>query len=103
MDASETSGLKQTSDKGQTSVLLCPRLQSLQIEGQDPSVELELIPLFKDIVTLRAEYGSPLKNFTFFVFKPKPGSRFELIGRNGSFTMEKIVLLAEAEKFKLDI
>jgi hypothetical protein len=70
MDANGTSGLKQTSGEGQTLAVLCPRLQSLQIEGQDPSVEPELIPIFKDIVTLRAECGSPLKDFTFSEFRP---------------------------------
>jgi hypothetical protein len=103
MDANGTSGPKQASGEGQKSVLLCPRLQSLQIEGQDPSVEPELMPILKDIVTLRAECGSPLKDFTFSDFSIKPGSRFELIGSNGSFTMEKIVLSEDAEGFTLDI
>jgi hypothetical protein len=101
MGASATSGLKQTSGEGQalTLALLCPRLQSLRIEGQDPSVEPELISILKDIVTLRAECGSPLKEFTFSEFNL--GSQFELIGANGSFTMERIVLVAK--KFKLHI
>jgi len=103
MDANGTSVLKQTSGGGQTLALLCPRLKSLQIEGQDPSVEPELMPILKDIVTLRAECGFPLKDFTFFEFRLKHGGRFELIGRNGSFTMEKVVLPREAEKFTLDI
>jgi hypothetical protein len=104
MDENVTSGLKRTSGDGQTLALLCPRLQSLQIEGQDPSEKPELIRILKDIVTLRAECGSPLKHFTFSKFWPKPGSRFELIGRNnGSFTMEKIVLPVKAKEFQLDI
>jgi hypothetical protein len=103
MDAYGTSELNQTSGEGQALALLCPRLESLQIEVQDPSVKPELIPILKDIVTLRAECGSPLKEFTFSDFRSKPGSRFELIGRNGSFTMEKFILLEEAEDFKLDM
>jgi len=110
MEANGTSGLKRTSSEGQRLDVLCPRLQSLQIEGQDPSVESELIPILKDIVTLRAECGSPLKEFTFSEFGesevgfgPEPGSQFELIGRNGSFVMEKIVLPEEAKEFELDM
>jgi len=103
MDANGTSGLKRTSSEGQRLDLFCPRLQSLQIEGQDPSAEPELIPILKDIVALRAECGSPLKGFTFFEFWSEPGRRFELIGRNGSFTMEKIVLPLGSKSFELDI
>jgi len=50
MDANGTSGLKRTNSEGQRLDLLCPRLQSLQIEGQDPSLERELTPILKDIV-----------------------------------------------------
>jgi len=103
MDANGASGLKRTSSVGQRLDLLCPRLQSLQIEGQDPSAEAEVIPILKDIITLRAECGSPLKGFTFSEFWPEPGRQFELIGRNGSFTMEKIVLPQGATYFELDI
>jgi hypothetical protein len=74
MDAYGPSRLQQTSGEGQMLALLCPRLQSLQIEGQDPSVEPELIPILKDIVTLRAQCGSPLKDFTFSEFRLKHGS-----------------------------
>jgi len=102
MDAHGTSGLKQTSGDGQTLALLCPRLHTLEVEGQDPSVEPELIPTLKEIVTLRAEYGFPLKHFTFSGFWLKPGTRYEVNGMDGSFTMEKLVL-PEAEAFKLDI
>jgi len=103
IDANGTSGLKRTSSQRQRLDLLCPRLQSLQIEGQDLSLERELIPILKDIVTLRAECGSPLKGFTFSESWPEPRRRFELIGRNGSFTMGKIVLPQGAKSFKLDI
>jgi len=101
MDENWTSELKQTSDEGQTLVLLCPRLQRLRIEGQDPSMEPELIPILKGIVTRRAECGSPLKGFTFSEFKLR--SQFELIGRNGGFMIEKLALPERAEEFKLDI
>jgi len=103
MDANATLVLKQASGEGQVLALLCPSLQSLRIEGQDPSAEPELIPLLKDIVTLRAEFGSPLKEFTFYDFRPTPGSLFELVGANGSFTMEKIALPEGAKGFGLDI
>jgi len=103
IDANRTSRFKRTGSEGQRLDLFCPRLQSLQIEGQDPSAEPELIPILKDIVTLRAECGSPLKGFTFSKFSPGPGRRFELIGRNGSFTMERIVLPHGAKYFELDI
>ena len=106
IDANGTSGLNRTSSEGQRLDLLCPRLQSLQIEGQDPSAEPELIP----ILTLRAECGSALKEFAFSEFKRnniglrlKPGSQFELIGRNGGFTMEKVVLHTVAKEFQLDM
>jgi len=103
MDADGTSGLKRTSSEGQMLDLLCPRLQRLQIEGQDPSAEPELIPILKDIVTLRAECGSALKGFTFSKFWTRAGRRFELIGRNGGFMMEEIVLPQGAKYFELDI
>jgi len=103
MDANATLVLNQASDEGQVLALLCPSLQSLRIEGQDPSAEPELLPVLKDIVTLRAEFGSPLKEFTFYDFRPTSGSLFELVGANGSFTMEKIDLPEGAKGFELDI
>jgi len=101
MDANATRVLKQASGEGRALALLCPRLQSLRIEGQDPSAEPELIPILKDIVVLRAEFGSPLMHFTF----PRVWFRslFELVGTNGSFTMEKIVLPGQVKPFELDI
>ena len=102
MDADGTSVLKPTSDEGKTLVVLCPRLRHLQVECEDCWVEPNLVPFAKDIITLRAECGSPLKVFTLSHFSPMPGRKFELIGRDGSFSMEKSVL-AEAEKYKLDI
>jgi len=101
MDPNGTSGLKGTSGEGQTLALLCPRLKYLWIADQDPSVEPELIPILKDIVTLRAMCGSPLKEFTFFDFQS--GSKTELIGRDQSFTMGACVLDEDDYKFELDI
>ena len=98
MDANWTSGLKQMSGKGRTSALLCPKLQSLQIEWEVPSMQPELVPILKDIVTLRAECGSLLKSFTFSKVSRKAGSKFELIKRDGSFTMENIVLDKESDE-----
>jgi hypothetical protein len=103
IEANGTSKLKQTSGEGQTITLLCPRLRSLRIEGQHPSVEPALIPILGDIIILRIEHGSPLENFTFSWFRPKPGSQIELIGKNGSPTMEKFALPEEAKKFELVI
>jgi len=111
IDANGTSGLKRTSSEGQKLDLLCPRLQSLQIEGRYLSVGPELIPILKDIVTLRAECGSALKQFAFselgrykFGFLLiDPGSQLELIGKNGGFMMEKLVLSKGVKKFKLDM
>ena len=103
MGANGTSGLKQTSGGGKTLALLCPRLRHLHMEDEYIRVHGDPITFSKDIITLRAECGSPLKVFTFSEFYAKPGRRFELIGKDGSATMEMIVLTDEAEKFKLDI
>jgi len=84
--------------EGQIPKVLCPRLESLQIEGIRPTVQPELMPVLKNIVTLRAIIGSPLKSFTFYDWSPY--QKWELIGRDGSFTMEEAV---PAQRFKLDI
>jgi len=83
--------------EGQIPEVLCPRLESLQIEGISPTVRPELMPVLKNVVTLRAIIGSPLKSFTFYHPDPK---KWELIGRDGSFMMEEVV---PAQSFKLDI
>jgi len=83
--------------EGQIPEVLCPRLESLQIEGICPTVRPELMPVLKNIVTLRAIIGSPLKSFTFYDYYP---DKWELIGRDGSFMMEEVV---PAQRFKLDI
>ena len=86
--------------EGQLPEVLCPRLESLQIEGISPTVQPELVPTLKNIVTLRAIHGSPLKSFTFGDRHPYPKKKWELIGRDGSFVMEEVV---PARRFQLDI
>src|SRR5258706_12067673 len=103
MDINGTSQLKRTRGKGKMLTLLCPRLQQLQIEVMDPLVQPQRIPFVIDVVSLRAECGSPLRSFTLSEFHSGPGSRFELIGKDGGFTMEKITLPTGAKRFKLDI
>jgi hypothetical protein len=96
-DVLRTSGPNQTSCKDQISGVLCPNLERLQIEGIRLMKQSELIPILKDIVTLRA-IMSPLKSFTFYQKEPK--MKWELIGRDRSFVMEEVV---PAERFQLDI
>jgi len=92
-------GTSELTWEGQIPKVLCPRLESLQIEGISPTVQPELMPVLKNIVTLRAILGSPLKSFTFY--DDYPGKKkWELIGRDGGFTMEEVV---PAQRFKLDI
>ena len=96
MDANATSGLKQASGEGRR-LVLCPRLQCLRIEWKAHSMPPELIPILKDVVTLRADCGSPLESFTFAKVPSKRGREFELIGRDGSFIVEMIDLDEEAD------
>jgi len=88
--------------EGQIPEVLCPRLESLQIEGIRPTVQPELMPVLKNIVTLRAIIGSPLKSFTFYHhdWYSNSGQKWELIGRDGSFMMEEVI---PAQSFELDI
>ena len=88
--------------EGQIREVLCPKLEGLQIEGITLTVQPELMPVLKNIVTLRAILGSPLKSFTFGHWNQYPSSfqKWELIGRDGSFMMEEVV---PAQRFKLDI
>ena len=103
MDANGSPGVKQTNSERKTLAILCPRLRHLQMESRDLWMQPDLIPFAKDIITLRAECGSPLKVFTFLEFSPEPGRRFELIGRDGSFAMEESVLAEGVEKFQLEV
>ena len=101
LDANGTS--RQPSGDGKAFAVLCPRLWHLQIECEILSGQPDQAPFAEDIITLRAECGSPLKVFTVSEFSRKPGRKFELIERDGSFKMEMSVLADEAEKFQLDI
>ena len=94
------SGPDQSSWESQISGLLCPRLESLQINGINLTREAELMPMLKDIVTRRAAIGCPLKSFTFYVTIHGIREKWQLIGRGKRFMMEKVV---PARKFRLDI
>ena len=104
--AQETSGLHQLSGGGQMSGsgVLCPRLESLQIQEIRLTERPELMPILKDIVSLRSDVGFPLKSFTFYVSCDGPprysGQKWELIGKDGRFTMEEAI---PAEKFVLQV
>jgi hypothetical protein len=100
LSANEASELKQSSSEGHSPVTFCPMLQSLKIEGTDPSKTSSQIPILKDIVILRALYGSPLKSFTFT--SPYPRHQVELIGSDGSFTMGNSVPVTVPWTFRLD-
>ena len=92
MNVPGPSTLNHSSWKGQVSRVLCPRLESLQIQGISPTAQAELMPVLKDIVTLRAIIGSPLKSFIFsFYERPKGWQEWQLIGKDKSFTMEEVV------------
>ena len=103
IDAKGTSRLKRTRTKGKTFAVLCPRLRHLQIEGRHVGGQPDRVPFAKDIITLRAECGSPLNVLTVSEISRKPGRKFEFIGRDGSFTVQISVLADKAEEFKLDI
>jgi len=94
----ETTTLIQSHNEAQMPAVLCPMLGSLLIEGCDFK---ELMPLFEQVVTLRAACGSPLEEFTLFDFEL--GRKTELVGSHGSFVMETAVLGEDVEPFGLDI
>ena len=94
--------LKQSSGEDCITLMLCPMLRSLLIEGADPREHPGLLVL-EEVVSLRAVGGSYLKRFNFSRFHPKPGMEFELIKRDGSFGIETIALPEYAESFKLFI
>ena len=98
MNAQGTSGLNQSSSEGQVSGVLCPRLESLQIDDIElPDDKTELMDVLKDIVSLRAMNGFPLKSFT--IYDRILDEQWELIGRDRSFTMEVVPY----QGFQLDI
>ena len=94
--AKVTSGLYHSSGEGQTSGVLCPKLESLQIQGINFTKQPEMMAILKEIVTLRITIGSPLKSFTFYSSE----EMWELIGKDGRFTMEAVV---PVQHFELDI
>jgi len=97
----KTTASIQSHNEGQISAVLCPMLGSLCIEGCDFKQQLELMPFFKQVVTLRAACGSPLEGFTLFDFEL--GRKTELVGSYGSFVMETAVLGEDTEPFGLNI
>ncbi len=101
MDANGTSRMKQTSGEGKTLAVLCPRLLHFHMENEEFRVHSDLISFVKDIFTLRAECGSPLKVFTFSQFWH--GRKVSLIGQDGGLIMEESFLAEGAKKFELDI
>jgi hypothetical protein len=81
MHLSETSGLIQSHNEGQMSAVLCPMLRSLLIEGCDLEQRLGLMPVFEQVITLRAVWRSPLERFTLFDFELE--GRLSLLGAMG--------------------
>ena len=76
-------------------------LSSLLIEEYAPIEQLELMPLFKEIVALRAVTGSPLKKFTLLNFELR--REFELIESHATFVVKKTFLFDSAGAFRLEI
>ena len=96
----ETVGLMQSHER-HVSAILCPMLRGLLIEGCGPTVPVEVIPVLKQVVALRAVCGSPLERFTLSAIDF--GRQFELIGSQGSFVAEMVSLYEDAKPFRLDI
>ena len=103
VDVDTFRALNQSCWEGQKSTIVCPLLQRLQVEDTDPSERPELALVLEDVVTLHKVCGSPLKSFSFYMFIPEPGWKFELIGMDGGFMMKKTVLTKGTHRFKLDI
>ena len=101
MNVPGPSALNQSGWKGQISGVLCPKLESLQIEGISPTERAELMHVLKGVVTVRGIIGSPLKSFTFYCYHYQVGSqKWQLIGKDENFMMVEVV---PAEPFVLDI
>jgi hypothetical protein len=84
-DVRGTSGLNLSNGEGWVSGVLCPRLESLQIEGLDLTQLRELVDVFEDIVTLRSSTGSTLNSFTFYELR----TQWELVGCDGKCCMQR--------------
>jgi hypothetical protein len=67
--------------------VLCPRLETLEINGINLDKKPDLIFVLESVVTSRAAVGSPLKSFAFRKYNKK----WELIGREGSFIVENFI------------
>jgi hypothetical protein len=76
--------------------VLCPKLESLQIEDVIPTKHVGLMDVLREIVTVHAIVGAPLRSFTFM----DSGKKWELSGANGGFTVEEVI---PAQVFELDI
>ena len=101
MHPNETTGLTQSHNEGHISPILCPMLSSLLIEGCDPIEQVELVPVLKQLVTLRAVCDSTLKRFILSAVKFR--RKFELVGSQGGLVTEMDSLDEVAEPFHLDI
>jgi len=97
----ETAAMMRSHNEGHVSGVFCPMLRSLLIEECDLTQRPELMPVFREVVTVRAWCGFPLKRFTFFDCEHERETR--LIGRQGKFVVETIVLGWDVEPFRLDI
>ena len=101
MHPNETAVLIQSHDEGQISAILCPMLRSLLIEGCSLTERVELMPVLKQLTTLRAACGSALEGFT--LSSIEFGRKYELIGNQGGFVVKMEVLDENATPFRLDI
>ena len=97
MYPNKTAGLMQSHNEGHISPILCPMLRSLLIEGCDPTERVELIPVLKQVVVLRAK----LKRFTLTTFDS--GRKFKLIGSQGGLVTDMDSLDGYFKPFTLDI
>ena len=97
----ETTRLMQSYDEGRILPILCPMLTNLLIEDYDPTEPVELIPILKEVITLRAMCSSPLKRFTLTAIKF--GRKCELIGSQGGLVTEMDSLDEPFKPFRLDI
>ena len=94
------SGPNQSDWEGPIFKVLCPKLESLQIEGVDLIEEADVMPVLENIFTLRAAIGTPLKSFTIYLHGYPESQKWQLTGRDKSFRMEEVF---PAEEFRLDI
>ena len=104
IQAQDTAGLDQSSGEVHISGVLCPKLESLQIQGVLLTRRSKWASVLEEIVTLRTTFGCPLKSFTFYcprnLYQKLPKQKWELIGKDGRFTMEEVV---PAQRFELNI